>query len=273
MTPLPSSRKHVALLLGPLILATAGFSQNTPTPGAAASSPAAVDTSPAARLREYEATYQAGLRKIQTPLLNDYVLKLQQLLATATASEQTAITTEIERVKRILASGAVIDLRSASQPQAASPTPTPPPGGPPSNGNGKGPFPGTRPLLGAVLILKPDTAKGPAVLGSALSIGKAQWTLEHLDAGHYDVSVVISIPAFTGKASVVASLDGDVARADLSETKASSSPDQFRLLRLGKMKFDEDVKDKDLTLTLESTDLSGVQVRQVIISRPRALGK
>lgn len=246
--------------------------QSAAAAGAPAPASPPADTSPAARLRDYEATYQAGLRRIQTPLLGDYVLKLQQLLVSAPAAEQAAIITEIEHVKRIIAAGAVIDLRSASQPQAPSPTPMPPPGGQPPAGNGKA-SPGIRPLLGAVLVLKPDAAKGPAVLGSALTIGRARWTVEHLDAGAYDISVVLSFPAFTGKASISASLADDEAREDLSEAKASSSPDQFRLLRLGKMKFDDDVNNKDLTLSLDSTALTGVQIRQVIISRPRPPAK
>lgn len=273
MSTRPSSLLAVTILAGWLSLSPACFSQST---SSSATTPASsgADTSPAARLREYEATYQAGLRKIQTPLLTDYMLKLQQLLVSAPPSDQAAITSEIERVKKIVASGAVIDLRSASQPQNASPTPMPPPGGPPPpNGNGKGPPPGARPFLGAVLVLKPDSAKGPAVLGSAITIGRAQWTVEHLEAGTYDISVVLSFPAFTGKASIVASLAGDEAREDLSESKAATSSDQFRLLRIGKVKLDEDVNNKDLTLSLDSTALAGVQIRQVIISRPRMLAK
>lgn len=226
------------------------------------------DTSPAARLKEYEATYQAGLKKIQTPLLSDYAAKLQQLALTAAPADQPAIKAELDRVQKIITDGGIIDLRSASNPQS---TPPPkPPGSPPGNGPGPG---GPRPLAGAVLVLRPDTAKGPAVFGSSITIGKAQWTVDHLDSGTYDISVICSFSSFTGKASLVASLAGDQAREDLSEARASNSPDQFRLLRLGKVRLDDDVTSKDLTLELDSTDLTGVQIRQVIISKPRPLAK
>lgn len=227
------------------------------------------DTTPAARLKEYEATYLAGLKKIQTPLLNEYAAKLQQLSLTAAPADQSAIKAELDRVQKIITDGGIIDLRSASNPQSA-PSSTPP--GPAGNGIGPGPG-GPRPLAGAVLVLRPDTARGPAVLGSSITIGKAQWAIDHLDSGTYDISVVCSFPSFTGKASLVASLAGDQAREDLSEARASNSPDQFRLLRLGKVRLDDDVTNKDLTVELDSTDLTGVQIRQVIISRPRPQAK
>ena len=226
------------------------------------------DTTPAVRFKEYEATYLAGLKKIQTPLLTDYATKLQQLSLTAAPADQPAIKAELDRVQKIITDGGIIDLRSASNPQAATSMK------PPGNGIGPGAGPGVpRPLAGAVLVLRPETAKGPAVLGSAITVGKAQWTIDHLDSGTYDISVICSFPAFTGKASLVASLAGDQAREDLSEARSSNSPDQFRLLRLGKVRFDDDITNKDLTLELDSTDLTGVQIRQVIISRPRSLAK
>lgn len=214
-----------------------------------------------AKLRGYEATYQAGLQKIQTPLLSDYALKLQQLATAAPLPEQPAIQAELARVQKIIASGGIVDLRSASATQSEADTPRLGP-----RLGGKGP-------PGAILVLKPDTAKGPAVLGSSLTIGKAEWSIENLDAGSYEITVLCSFPTFSGTASIVASLDGQVETKELSSSNAAGMPGQFPVLRLGRFHFDKDVKNKDLTLELKATELAGVQVRQVVISRPRLGGK
>ena len=44
---------------------------------------------------------------------------------------------------------------------------------------------------------------------------------------------------------------------------------QFRVLRLGRFHFDEEVRGQDLKVELKSADLPGVQIRQVFISKPR----
>ena len=99
-------------LLTALTMATAGA--QTPQPAAAA-----------AKLREFDATYQAGLQKIQTPLLNDYARKLQQLITTAPVTDQPAIRAELGRVQKLIATGGIVDLRSAgaTQVQGAAPGP------------------------------------------------------------------------------------------------------------------------------------------------------
>lgn len=241
-----------ALFLAPLMAATLA-AQPTPQPAAGV-----------ARLREFEATYQAGLQKIQTPLLNDYAQKLQQLAAAVPAADQAAVQAELARVQKIIATGGIVDLRSASS-ATTQPEPAPQRPGPKAGGM-KGP-------PGAVLVLKPETAKGPAVLGSSLTLGKAAWTIEHLDAGAYEVMILCSFAPFSGTASIVATLDGQDATKELSPANAAGMPGQFPMLRLGRLQFDHDVDKKDLTIELQASELTGVQVRQVIISRPRPNAK
>lgn len=216
-----------------------------------------------ARLREYEATYQAGLRKIQTPLLTDYAQKLQQLLGTAPPAEQPAIRLEIARVQTLIATGGLVNLNSASATQ--------------QRGSGPGPGPelgpGMRPPPGAVLVLKPDTAMGATNPGMALTIGKASWKVGHLDAGSYEITVVCSFPSFNGTASITALLAGEETSGEVNSSKSARTPDQFRLLKLGRVRFERDLKDEELKLELNAAQLPGVQVRQVLILKPRPPGK
>lgn len=216
-----------------------------------------------ARLRDFEATYQSGLQTIQKPLLNSYVQRLQQLATASTPTDQPAIQAELSRVKKIIAAGGIIDLRSAgaTQSEPASPRVSP------------GLKPGLKGPPGSVLVLKPDAAKGPAVLGSTLTLGKAEWTVEHLDAGTYEITVLGSFPPFTGTASITASLDGEEMTKELSTANAAGMPGQFPMLRLGRFQFAKDVENKDLKIELKAAGLPGVQVRQVVISRPRPPGK
>ena len=227
--------------------------------GAQSTEPAA----PLARLREYEATYQAGLRKIQTPLLTDYAQKLQQLLGSAPPAEQPAIRLEIARVQTLIATGGLVDLRSAGATQPRGP------------GTGPGPDsgPGIRPPPGAVLVLKPDTATGATILGTALTIGKASWKIGHLDAGSYEITVVCSFPSFNGTASITASLAGEETSGEVTSSKSARTPDQFRLLKLGRVRFERDLNDEELKLELKAAELPGVQIRQVLILKPRPPGK
>jgi hypothetical protein len=216
---------------------------------------------PLARLREYEVTYQAGLRKIQAPLLTDYAQKLQQLLGTAPPEDQPAIRLEIARVQTLIATGGLVDPSAAGTTQ---------PGGPPP-----GPDAGTgmRPPPGAVLVLKPDSAKGATLVGSALTIGKATWRIQHLDAGSYEITAVCSFPSFNGTAVITASLAGEETSGEINSSKSTRTPDQFRLLKLGRLRFERDLNDAELKLELKAAELPGVQVRQVLILKPRPPGK
>lgn len=214
-----------------------------------------------ARLREYEGTYQAGLRKIQAPLLADYAQKLQQLLGTAPPADQPAIRLEIARVQTLIATGGLVDLTSPGATQPGGPAP-----GPPSGAE-------MRPPPGAVLVLKPDTAKGATVVGSALTIGKASWRIAHLGAGSYEITAVCSFPSFNGTASITASLAGEETSGEINSSKSTRTPDQFRLLKLGRLRFERDLNDEELRLELKAAELPGVQIRQVLILKPRPPGK
>lgn len=245
------------LLAAALIISASARAQQTP---------AAASTG-VARLGEYEATYEAGLKKIQAPLLADYALKLQQLLSASAPADQAAVTAELERVRKIIATNGVVDPRSAA---SAFTQPEPPPL---RFGMKQGGMMARGAPPGAVLMLKPEEARGPAAPGAVITIGRADWTVAHLDAGHYEVTVLCSFPPFSGVATLSATLDGETVGKELNSANASGMPGQFPVLRLGRMKFDHDVSGKDLTLQLTSTDLAGVQVRQVILSRPRPPGK
>lgn len=232
----------ISLFLGFMVLTTSA-------------QPAADPPQAAIRLRDYEATYQQGLRKIQAPLLSDYVSKLQQLLATAPSGDQPAIEAEIQRTQKLIADGGVIDLKAANAPQPEPPQAMPAPRSPP----------------GTVLSLKPSAAKTTAVsaLTGTLTLGKAEWLIEHLDSGNYDVVALYSLPSFTGMASITTSLGGKDSEQAITPDKAMPAPDQFRILRLGHFDFDRDVNNDTLKIALKSTDLPSVQIRQIFVVKPR----
>ena len=203
----------IRLLLLASALMTSASARAQQTPAAASSG--------VARLGEYEATYEAGLKKIQAPLLADYALKLQQLLSASAPADQAAVTAELERVRKIIATNGVVDPRSAAS--AFTQPEQPPPGA----GMRRGALAARGGPPGAALVLKPEDARGPAVLGAVITIGRADWAVTHLDAGQYEVTVLCSFPPFSGVAALTATLDDQTVRKELNTANASGMPGQF----------------------------------------------
>jgi len=254
--------RHAHFLLGILLAAACAASAQPAAEKTAPGKPPpdrpAGDMTPGAqRLRDFEATYQQGLRKIQAPLLAGYFSELQQLLASSPAADQAAIQAEIARIQKLITDGGVIDLAAAAAPQPEPPKSMPAPRNPP----------------GTVLVLKPSAARVTPLSGllpGAIALGAAEWPVEHLDEGSYDVVALYSLPAFTGAASIITSVGGKRNELALTPDKAMPVPDQFRILRLAHFDFDHDVNNDTLKIELKSADLRSMPVRQVFVVKPKA---
>lgn len=222
----------------------------------------APSTPPMTRLRDYELTYQQELRKIQAPLISDYIARLQQLLIASPESEQPAIRSELERMTKLNAEGGIVDLRAAFAPQAAAPTAMPPP-----RPKGFKAPPGT------ALVLTPDTARGTTTAARsdrALTLGAAEWPVDHLDAGSYDIVARYSCPAFAGSSSLIVTLGGQEVVLKITPDMAS---EQFLLRRVAHFDLDHDLNNETLKLELKPGDLPTMQIRQISVVKPRPPGK
>lgn len=217
---------------------------------------------PITRLRDYELTYQQELRKIQAPLISDYITKLQQLLKGSTESEQLAIRSELERMTKLNSEGGIVDLRAAIAPQATAPTAMPPP-------RPKG----FKAPAGTTLVLTPDMARGTTTAARSdrsLTLGKAEWPVDHLDAGSYDIVARYSCPAFAGTSSLIVMLGGQEGVLKITPDMAS---EQFLLRRVAHFDLDRDLNNETLKLELKPGDLPTMQIRQISVVKPRPPGK
>lgn len=248
---------HRFFIAGMFLLACAcATAQPADTAATAPSAP------PMTRLRDYELTYQQELRKIQAPLISDYITKLQQLLNASPETEQPAIRSELERMTKLNSEGGIVDLRAAIAPQAAPPTAMPPP-----RSKGFKAPPGT------TLVLTPDKARSAtSSAGSdrSLTLGKAEWPVDHLDAGSYDIVARYSCPAFTGTSSLIVTLGTQEVALKITPDMAS---EQFLLRRVAHFDLDHDLNNDTLRLELKPGDLPTMQIRQISVVKPRPPGK
>lgn len=218
----------------------------------------AVEAPGVERFRSFEHTYQEGLKRIHLPLLTNYLTHLNQLAA-ASKEPNPALEKEITLVQKTLAAGGLVDLTRLGLPetQAIESSPIPADAGSPP---------------GAVLVLKAENAKGGTLLKSmppSLSLGEASWPIDRLSKGDYEVLALYCLPTPLEGASVSVSLGLDTFTHELSKDR-TTKPDQFRILRLGRLKLNQDIVSSAFTVSIVPTTASGFQIRQIIIAKPRS---
>jgi hypothetical protein len=210
------------------------------------------------RFRSFERTYQEGLKRIHLPLLTNYLTQLNQLAATS-KEPNPALEKEIALVQKTLAAGGLVDLTRLGLPetQAIESFPIPADAESPP---------------GAVLVLKAENAKGGTLLKSmppSISLGEASWPIDRLSKGDYEVLALYCLPNPLEGASVSVSLGLDTFAHELSRDR-TTKPDQFRILRLGRLKLNQDIVSSPFTVSMVPKTASGFQIRQIIIAKPRS---
>lgn len=241
-----------SVLLGSL-LPTLGHAQNS----SALVSPvqSVGQASGVVRLRDFETTYQDGLKRIHLPLLTAYLGRLSQLASNAQRSDPT-LNLEIARVQKLIADGGLIDLQSLlPTPESIAPSPAPVAAAPP----------------GAVLILKPEEAtqaKLSETTPAAVLVGSATWEVERLDEGAYDVLALYSMPTLSENGTLMVKFAGEEITHELKQDRITKG-DQPRILRLGRIKINRDAISKPLHIEVTPATATGLQIRQLIIARPR----
>lgn len=252
---------HSCLLSLALLVAASLHAQTAPAGvPLVVHSPAVEASSPDSRLRQLESIYQQQLRARHIPLLGKYLTELQQ---SARLTDTPALQEEIKRVQDLISTGGLIDLAAAARelnPVSTSPAAAP-----------KMPVPGK--LRRAPITLTPSFAQSiiPQPEGSAspvsAKIGQMSWRIDHLPAGSYDF--VLHFSSLNPDTSVTLHIEfaGQKLEQKLASTQATQDARTFRLLRLGQMKFDQDINGSTLTLTAGSAETPGMLVRNLVIAR------
>lgn len=249
-------RSVLALLI--LGLLGQGMFAQQPAP---ATSPAPAATVPTVtRLQQMEDIYQKELSTRHIPLLGKYLLELQKQAA-ATAEKET-YTAEIARVQQIISAGGVVDLIAAQQAQSGTmPMPAPP----------TIPVPPERKQ--ALIALAPALAQSlvPEAAPDAATalVGEAQWRIELIAAGTYDVLVHYSCPEMQEPLLLRVEFGGQTLEKVLEPGRATKDAQTFRIFRLGSLTLTGDHRGETLRLIAGDKSAPKLILKSLLITKPR----
>ncbi len=228
-------------------------------------------STPEARLQLLEETYAANLRTQHAPILQDYLRQLEVLrskfAATGRSQEIVGVDAEIASVRKAMAGNGVFPIASLlpgppAAPAPASPAPlaSAPSGSPPPK------------RQGTVMTLKASDAIGSTTAaGEAAKLTQLDWTITTLPAGDYEIAMLYACPSLEVPEQVTFSLAGQEHTQKVTTSRATGSEKDFRIMRLGVLKLEQDIGTATLTVHAAGTG-SKLLVRSVIISRPKPNG-
>lgn len=214
---------------------------------------------PATRLQQMESIYQKELSSRHIPLLGKYLVELQRQAAAAT--DKTPYQTEIARVQQIISAGGVVDLIAAQQPQSgAVPLPPSPPPMPPER---------KQSLLSLAPALAQSLVPAAAPNSTNATLGEAEWRVELLAAGTYDVLLQYSCPESAVPLSVSVEFAGEKVERTLDADRATKDAQTFRILRLGSLTLTGDHRGETLRLVAGDKNSPKLILKSLLITKPR----
>lgn len=203
-----------------------------------------------ATLEQMEAIYQRELSTRHIPLISQYLIGLQKGAVTTTAN--APYLAEIARVQELLKRGGVIDLAAARAPQPAMPMPEAP----------------AKPQEAeqAVIALSPALSKGSVSVEATAKIGEMEWRVEFMAAGSYELHLEYACPILSAPLKLVADLAGQQIETELPVEKITKDAETFRVLRLGRVTLQADLRARDLRITAGDKSSSSLTLRHLFIT-------
>ncbi len=225
---------------------------------ATAQQPAAPTT--ATRLPQMESIYQKELSARHIPLLGKYLVELQRQAASAT--NKTAYQAEIARIQQIISAGGVLDLIAMQQAQSgAMPMPAPVPA----------PVPIERKQ--ALIALSPALAQTvspvPAANAETAAIGTAEWRIELIAAGTYDILLHYACPELAEPLKISVEFNGQTIEKELAADRITKDAQTFRILRLGSFTLIGDHRGETLRLSAGDKTSTKLILKSLLITKPR----
>lgn len=214
------------------------------------------------RLDQMEAIYQKELSARHIPLLGKYLTELQKHGAAATAEEQPYYQAEIARIQAVIESGGALDLIAAQKsPTGELPMPAPMP--PPDTPERKN----------ALIVLTPamaaqtappwqEGAKSPALVS-------AEWRIEAMEAGTYDILIHYSAPMLAEPLPVKVEFAGQTVQKVMETTRMTKDAESFRIFRLGTLALTTDQRGETLSLTVGDKKQPLLNLKSILITKPR----
>jgi hypothetical protein len=218
------------------------------------------------RLEQLEATYQANLRALDAPILQDYLRQLELLKSVMTARNRPAdakqVDAEIERVKAIASTTGVLpytELEAALDPPAAGTASQP-------SATAQAPAKTAPAALPTLLAAEAFQGAPLHAKTGAIPLGSAEWRIFKLPAGTYEVLMVFATEALPLPEQLTFNLGGREFKAVVAPDRATGSPEAFRLLRICQVTLDAEVIGNTLRVTPSSTHKPLIWLKKLIIA-------
>jgi hypothetical protein len=210
------------------------------------------------RLQQMESIYQKGLSARHIPLLGKYLTELQRLAATA--ADRSAYDAEIARIQQIISSGGVLDLIALQKSQLGQMPVT-----------ARIPLPPER--KEALIALSPALAQSlsPSAAPDAATavLGEAQWRIEAISAGTYDVLLHYACPELTEPLPLTVEFAGQKVEKALEIERVTKDARTFRIFRLGSLTLTGDHRGETLRFTAGDKNSEILILKSLLITKPR----
>lgn len=212
------------------------------------------------RLQQMEGIYQKELSARHIPLLGKYLVELQRQAATAT--DKTAYQAEIVRIQQVISAGGVLDLIAMQQSlSGAMPMPAPPPA--------PVPIERKQALIALSPVLAQTISPTPAANAETAIIGEADWRIELIAAGTYDILLQYACPELAAPLTIRVEFNGQTVEKELPADRATKDAQTFRILRLGSLTLTGDHRGETLRLSAGDKTSPKLILKSLLITRPR----
>jgi len=205
-----------------------------------------------------ESIYQKELSARHIPLLGKYLTELQRLAATA--PDRSAHDAEIVRIQQVISSGGVLDLIALQKSQmgqmpVSAPMPPPPE------------------RKEALIALSPALAQSlsPSAAPDAATavLGEAQWRIEAISAGTYDVLLHYACAELTEPLPLTVEFAGQKVEKALEIERVTKDAKTFRIFRLGSLTLTGDHRGETLRFTAGDKTAAKLVLKSLLITKPR----
>jgi hypothetical protein len=207
-----------------------------------------------------EAIYQKELSSRHIPLLGKYLVELQ--LQAANTTRKAAYQAEISRIQQIISKGGVVDLIAAEQAQS-----------------GAMPMPPRTPELvpperkQALVVFSPALASKvvpvPAPNSATAVLGEAEWRIEAIAAGTYDVLVQYACADITTAMPLRVEFNGQTVEKALDTDHATKDAESFRIFRIGSLTLTSDYRGETLRFAAGDKTSPRLILKSLLITKPR----
>ncbi|MFN0075676.1 MAG: hypothetical protein ACKVY0_04295 [Prosthecobacter sp.] len=212
------------------------------------------------RLPQMESIYQKELSARHIPLLGKYLVELQRQAASAT--DKTAYQAEIARIQQIISAGGVLDLIAMQQAQSGA-MPMPAPIAAPV------PIERKQALIALSPALAQTVSPAPAANAETAAIGAAEWRIELIAAGTYDILLHYACPELTEPLKISVEFNGQTVEKELDTDRTTKDAQTFRILRLGSLTLTSDHRGETLRLSAGDKTNSKLILKSLLIAKPR----